>query len=55
MVHPMMFIFSGTERCSDNRCKCICEDSSVNGSCQVIAHMGYNLYRYKYEAGKMIF
>ena len=47
-----MFIFGtnnfGTTRCNTNGCKCYCETSAQDdGSCNVINHNGYLLYKYE--------
>ena len=46
-----MFIFGtndfGNNRCDSKGCKCFCETSATNqGTCNIIDHTGYRLYKY---------
>ena len=42
----------GVNRCNSNGCKCLCETSAADdGTCNVVNHKGYRLYKFGSTAG----
>ena len=55
-----MFIFGtndfGQNRCDEDGCVCVCETGAKDdGTCNMISHDGYNLYKFKTRGNYALF
>ena len=55
-----MFIFGtndfGQNRCDEDGCVCVCETGAKDdGTCNMVSHDGYNLYKFKTRGNYVLF